>query len=108
MSALIISFRGKPEAIWHGEVKRLRVKVPEIARSHCDMSAFRNSRRFGSYANSDLFPALLARELKAMKLPPYLYADELPPGVEMDTTKFLWAVKITVADQLPVTAGGDA
>lgn len=95
MNAPTITFRGKPEAIWFGETKRQRVKVPTITRNHCDMPAFRTSRKFGGYANSDIFPAMLARELKAMGLPEYLYPDgQLPAGVMLDTSGFLWTAKI--------------
>lgn len=96
MNAPTLTFRGKPEPIWHGEVRRLRLKVPEIKRGHCDMQAFRNSREFGGYANSDLFLGILARKLRALAIPAYLYADDpLPVGVAIDTSGFLWSVTIT-------------
>ncbi len=99
MNPPAITFRGKPETIHFGEVARKRVKVPEITRSHCDMNAFRCSRRFGSYANSDLFPAMLKRELTKIGVKPYLYLDELHPvGVEIDASGFLWSVTITLPD----------
>lgn len=96
----VLTFRGKPETIWFGDVPRKRVKVPAFTRSHCNMEAFRSSRKFGPYANSDLFPALLAREVKLAKVPPYIYADEsLPSGVTLDTSGFLWKVTISFEER---------
>jgi hypothetical protein len=37
------------------------IKVPALTRSHCDMAAFRTHKKFGGFANSDMFPAILAR-----------------------------------------------
>lgn len=98
--ACTIEFKAKPEAIWYGEVKRHRVKVPELSTRHCDMHAFRVSRRFGSYANSVLFTALLTRALGVAGIGRYLWADEpLPSGVSIDSTGFLWAVKIELPSE---------
>lgn len=97
MKALTITFRAKPETIWRGEEKLVRVKVPEITSRHCDMHAFRISRRFGNYANSVLFPALLKRAL--VHVPAYLYhPSTLPDGVQIDATGFLWTVTITLPE----------
>ncbi len=96
-----INFKVKPEKIWHGDVARFRVKVPEIGRRHCNMDAFRKSRRFGSYANSDIFPAMLARGLKQEGVPSHWYdGDALPPCVSVDNSGFLWAVKIILPESL--------
>ena len=58
-----ITFKAKPYTIQNvdGSNKRLAIDVPTLTRSHCDMHAFRIHPKFGSYANSDLFPSLLRR-----------------------------------------------
>lgn len=99
MKPLLVTFKAKPEKIWYGEIPRLRVKVPALARSHCDMNAMRSSRRFGGYANSDLFAALLARAVAAIVPSGKIWADEpLPAGVTLDTSGFLWRVTVALPE----------
>jgi hypothetical protein len=98
MKNLTIEFRTKPQEVYYGETLRRYVKVPELTTRHCDMNAFRCSRRFGSYANSTLFSALLARAVKAMGIENRIWEEQTIAGVEIDKTGFLWVVKITLQD----------
>lgn len=77
------------------------VHVPEIKRHHCDMHAFRTSRAFGPYANSDLFPAILKRALRAMGIGERIDIAAPPAGVTVDTSSFLACVTIDVPDVRP-------
>ena len=54
------------------------VKVPDITTIHCDMNAFRNSKKFGSWANSDLFTAMVKRELRNLNIGKFIDVDDLP------------------------------
>jgi hypothetical protein len=96
-----IRFKTKPETIYNldDSPAYTELKVPAITARHCDMPAFRTHPRFGGYANSDLFPALLKRELGKLGIPVggYLRLDELPDQVSVDTSKFLATVTITLA-----------
>ena len=60
-----ITFRTKPIAVYNcgipATVAYRLIKVPELKRAHCDMGAFRSHPRYGAFANSDLFPSVLAR-----------------------------------------------
>lgn len=80
-----------------GSDRHLRVKVPTLTRKHCDMPAFRQHLQFGSYANSDLFPGILARIRTGLvaHTGEWLRLDALPENVTADTSGFL--TKITIA-----------
>ena len=82
---MIITFKSKPKGhyiIRDGKaVSVFGVKVPEIKRIHCDMNAFRTSKKFGSYANSDLFLAMLKRFLRENNVPKIIEIDNLPDFV---------------------------
>ena len=79
------------------------VQVPELTRKHCDMAAFRKHPKYGAYANSDLFPAMLSRIRKPL-LSTFDYRtgsggmrlDQLPENVAVDTSGFLAKVTIKV------------
>lgn len=97
-----IAFKAKPEQ-WDGRVysddapdPHLRIKVPQLGRQHCDMNAFRTHPRFGSYANSDLFPAMLSRIARDVAPNGYLRIDRLPDNVKVHAGAFLWNVHIEV------------
>lgn len=74
------------------------IKLPVLTRNHCDMNAFRTHPKHGSYANSDLFPAMLARIKSEVfgqgKL--FLRLDSIPENVSVDTSGFLAVVTITI------------
>lgn len=63
-----ITFKAKPETVYNLDdtLAYTEVRVPAITTRHCDMPVFRRHPRFGSFANSDLFPALLQRELRKL------------------------------------------
>lgn len=93
-----ISFRAKVETLRYVDntVASVRIKVPELKRSHCDMAAFRVHPKYGSYANSDLFPAILKR-IRAEKFGgDYLKMDRIPEGVSVDQSGFLATVTVDV------------
>lgn len=98
---MMITFRAKVREIHDGDVRRRYVPIPVLDRRHCNMDAFRSSRRFGPYANSDFFKGMLARIRKdALHGSPWLYLDSAGPGVNVDTSDFLAKVTITV-DEVP-------
>ena len=73
------------------------VVVPVFERKHCDMQAFRSHPKHGGLANSDLFKNVLAgirRQVLAGK--PWIRLDDVPDGVNVDTSKFLAVVTIDV------------
>jgi hypothetical protein len=73
------------------------VAVPEFKRSHVDMNAARQHAKYGSYANSDLFPGMLARIRKdLLNGRAFLRLSDLPPNVTIDTSGFLARVSIEV------------
>lgn len=73
-----------------------RIDFPELARRHCDMGAFRTHPKYGAYANSDLFPAMLSRIRRDLAPRGYLRLDRLPEGVTVDASGFLAVVRIEV------------
>lgn len=92
-----IRFKAKTWFLRTGDKRISCVTVPELKRSHCDMAAFRDHPRYGSYANSDLFPGMLRRirentvgETGTLRL------DCLPQNISADTSGFLAVVTITV------------
>lgn len=92
-----ITFRGKVETLRYADdsIASVRIKVPTLERRHCDMAAFRAHPKYGSYANSDLFPGMLAR-IKRERLGDFIKMDAIPEGVAVDTSGFLAVVTIAV------------
>lgn len=92
-----ITFKAKVRKVYnHDDTLAYQyVPVPKITRNHCDMHAFRTSKRFGSYANSDLFLGMLARYLRERQIPKELRLDQLPDGVTVDDSGFLAVVTIS-------------
>lgn len=72
------------------------IPIPKITRNHCDMAKFRQSRKYGHYANSDLFPAMLGRIMGELGLREWVKLGELPDCVSIDTSGFLAVVSISV------------
>ena len=58
------------------------------------MSAFRNDKGFSGFANSDLFPALLARALKKTGIGTHIKLDAIPDCVTVTPGKLLSVVTI--------------
>ena len=92
-----IAFKAKVQTVYNVDetVAYRVVKVPELARKHCDMDAFRRHARFGGLANSDLFPNVL-RRVKSDRLGEYVRLDRIPEGVNVDTSGFLAEVSLDV------------
>ncbi|MCY0148325.1 hypothetical protein OEG84_11535 [Hoeflea sp. G2-23] len=90
-----ISFKAKTETVYEmdGTPAYTRVKVPTLDRKHCDIPAFRQHPKFGGFANSDMFPNILAR-IKRDRLGEYIRLDRVPEGVAVDTTGFLAIVSL--------------
>lgn len=97
MSATI-TFRAKVKTVWHAHdpdsVAWRYVDVPALARRHCDMNAFRRHPKYGSYANSDLFPGMLARIRRDVG--ETIRLDRIPASVTVDESGFLAVVVISV------------
>ena len=94
-----ISFRAKVQTMHAMDDTPLYdfIAVPEFKRSHVDMEAARNHPKYGGYANSDLFPGMLARIRKdVLNGRAYLRMNELPANVTVDAGGFLAQVTITV------------
>jgi len=93
-----ITFRAKAQAVYTPEnaLAYHTVKVPTITRSHCDMDAFRRHPQYASYANSDLFPAIIKRAFASTGIGDHIRLDHLPANVKVDTSGFLAAVVITI------------
>lgn len=74
------------------------IQIPEFDRKHCDMNAFRQHPKYGSYANSDLFKAMLSRIRRQVfgSLTTQLKLNAIPPGVKVDTSGFLAVVTFEV------------
>lgn len=68
------------------------IQVPELGRKHCDMNAFRSHPKIGAYANSDMFPSILARQSLALLGSKMLKIDSIPAGVNVDLSGFLAVV----------------
>jgi hypothetical protein len=95
MQVATISFKTKVRNVFNADetLAYQIVAVPTLTRSHCDMAAFRKHSKFGAYANSDLFPNLLAK-LKRERLGDHIRLDRIPDGVAIDTSGFLAIVTV--------------
>jgi len=95
MKTAKITFKGKVETLRYVDntVASVRIKVPTLERRHCDMNAMRQHPKYGSYANSDLFPAMLAR-IKNERLGEYIKLDAIPEWVTVNQEGFLAVVTV--------------
>lgn len=86
-----VSFKGKVQNVYNMDetLAYQYVPVPKLSRSHCDMAEFRRDRRFGGYANSDLFPSMLNRAAEAKGVKNVIRLDRIPEGVTVDASGFL-------------------
>lgn len=101
-AALCLKFKTKLQATEYsdGTTKREFYNVPAFTRNHCEnLQAFRTSKRFGGYANSDLFPAILRRAVNALGFGSRLYLDSIPDNVTVDNRGFLAVVTIALSDE---------
>jgi hypothetical protein len=98
-----ISFRAKAENVYtpDGATVAYRIiRVPVLARRHCDMNAFRRHPKYGELANSDLFAGVLAKirrdVFNCRDYRPFIRLDQLPAGVTVDESGFLATVSAEV------------
>jgi hypothetical protein len=100
MSQIIptITFKAKVETVYNMDdtVAWQFVKVPKIARRHCDMNAFRAHPKFGAYANSDLFDNLIRRQLTLANVGSEIRLDRIPDAAKVDTSGYLAEVTISL------------
>lgn len=91
-----IQFRAKVRTVYNHDdsIAWREVKVPALERSHCDMHAFRASREFGSYANSDLFKNILVGIARKVAPHGFIRLDKIPENVTVDDSGFLALVTI--------------
>lgn len=107
-TAFQIRFKGKAREMRYtdGALASRYVEVPTLERRHVvDIADARRSRRFGPYANSDLFPGMIRRAAVAAgvkEVSDGKYRVDLtkpaPDGMTIDTTGFLVEVTIDVPD----------
>lgn len=72
------------------------IDIPELDHKHCDMAAFRQHPKYGSYANSDLFKGMLRRIKSDTFRGGFLKLHEVPEGVTVDASGFLAVVSFDV------------
>ncbi|MFT6906994.1 MAG: hypothetical protein ACJAS1_003668 [Oleiphilaceae bacterium] len=100
MTNATITFKTKVlECSYMGEdnVDHLYINVPKLKRSHCNMAEFRSHKKYGGFANSDLFENMLARIRSSIcNINGSLRLDSLPGNVVVDQSKFLVKVTVTV------------
>lgn len=93
-----IQFKGKVQTMFNVDntVAYEYIQVPKFDRKHCDMGAFRQHPKYGSYANSDLFNGFLSRIRKDHFGGQVLKLNAIPEGVQVDTSGFLAVVTLDV------------
>lgn len=92
----MIKFKAKIQTIYDMDdsIAYRGVKVPKLTASHCDMAAFRKHPKYGGFANSNMFPGILARIAKEKGLKNFIRLDAIPEGVKIDMSGFLAVVTI--------------
>ena len=97
---LKVTFKAKPETVYNfdGTPAYTHVKVPVLTRKHCNIDAFRKSRKFGGFANSDMFPAMLNRAVLQLGIKSHIKLDSIPPCVTIEQGAFLSVVTIEIPD----------
>ena len=93
-----IQFKAKIQTIYNTDDTPAYdyIQVPELDRKHCDMHAFRQHKKYGAYANSDLFKGMLKRIRSDIFQGRPLKLDAIPNNVTVDTSGFLAVVTIEV------------
>ena len=94
-----IKFKAKHVISVRDEDWRALLKIPAITRKHCDMAAARASKRFGMYANSDMFESMVRGLLRKQYPTGYIDRDEPPAGVRVIPGSMLCTVIIDLPDQ---------
>jgi hypothetical protein len=93
-----VTFKAKPETVYNmdGTPAWTWVKVPALTRKHCDMDAFRRDKAFSGFANSDMFPAMLARAVKAAGVREHIRLDQVPECATITPSALLYTVTLDV------------
>jgi hypothetical protein len=95
-----ITFKAKPVKVWEASGETIafhELRVPVFGRQHCDMAAFRSHRKYGAFANSDMFPAMLARIRRDTFSGRDCFKLESPPaGISIEPGGLLYTVSIEV------------
>ena len=95
-----IKFKAKVQKVLWADSKQIAylfVKIPKLTRAHCDMPSFRQHPKYRNFANSDLFPSMLARiKHDVGGTRGEIQLDRLRPGVSVDQSGFLAEVTIEV------------
>jgi hypothetical protein len=71
--------------------------IPELKRSHCDMSAARQCRKFGGYANSNIFEGMM-RKAVAAKYGDFIRVTDLIEGQDYKAG-FLDTITLTIGEE---------
>ena len=98
MLTITFTVKMKPVYFVDGSLAWEGAPLPKKLASYADRDAFRQSRRFGAYANSDLFESILQREVKRLGVSSYLKLGQLPECVTVETA-FMSTVTIAIPDQ---------
>ena len=101
-AALFLEFKSKVKQYNYtdGTPGRQFYNVPAFTRNHCSsLQAFRTSKRFGGFANSDFFPGILCGTVRNLGIGSRLYVDSIPEFVQIDTSGFLSVITITIPDE---------
>lgn len=95
-----VAFKAKVETLYNMDntVAYQRIKIPTLGRTHCDMEAFRRSKEFGPYANSDLFKGILAGIRNRVSKTGYIRLDQLPKNVTVEGD-YIAKVEIEIEDK---------
>lgn len=102
---LTVTFKAKARCAYYidGTYAYRYVNVPKtFGRQHYDIQAFRDSRRYGMYANSDFLPSMIRHAVERAGVRPggRLKLDgPLPDGVTVDESGFLAVVSIVIPDR---------
>ena len=93
-----ITFKGKFKHVHNTDdtIAYSYLAIPAIERKHCDMSAFRSHAKYGAYANSDMFPSMLASIVGALFPSGRIRTNEAIPDNVTVTHGFLSTVTISV------------
>ena len=90
-----ITFKTKLETATWSDFKY--VMIPKLTKSHCNMDQFRQHSKYGAYANSEMFNAILARiKTELFGTSNMLKIDDLPENCKIDTNGFFATITIEV------------
>ena len=98
---LCIVFKTKIKDVFYadGALAYSGAPLPKKLAQYADKPAFRTSKRFGGYANSDLFENMLQREIRRLGIPPYLKIGALPGCVTIEPG-FLATITIHIPEEV--------